>query len=73
MVHTTLPTRTRLSGDDCRLLRLVRHVTATAMAPHYGATRNAVTNIERTIRPRPGTVARYLRALAAAEAERDAR
>jgi hypothetical protein len=43
------------------------------MAPHYGATRNAVSNLEATAHPRPATITRYIRALGAAEAERDAR
>ena len=64
------PTRT-LSGDDLRLLRVVRRVPATAMAAHYGASRAAICNLERAIRPRPATAIRYLRALAAVLAERE--
>ncbi len=71
MTSTSLPPRTRLSGDDLRLLRQARRVTATSMVPYYGASRNAITNLEATAHPRPGTVARYMRALTAAEAERD--
>jgi hypothetical protein len=41
------------------------------MAPHYGASRNAVTNLEATAHPRPATIVRYLGALAATVAERD--
>jgi hypothetical protein len=62
----------QLGGDSLRLLRVSRRVTATSVASHYGASRAAICNIERTIRPRPGTVLRYLRALTAAVAEREA-
>ena len=71
MYDYSLPPRSRLSGDDLRLLRLVRRVTATEMAPHYGASRAAICNIERAIRPQPATVTRYMRALTEALAARD--
>jgi hypothetical protein len=68
----SLPPRSTLSGPELRLLRLTRRVTATEMAPFYGAGRTAVCNVEAAAYPRPGTVARYLKALVAAMAEREA-
>ena len=59
------------TGDELRLLRVSRRVTATAVARHYGATPQAITNVERTSRPGRATVARYLDALHAAIAEAD--
>jgi hypothetical protein len=41
------------------------------MAPHYGAGRTAVCNVEAAGHPRPRTIDRYLAALDAAVAERD--
>ena len=59
-----------LTGDDLRLLRVSRRLTATAVARHYGASPSRVTNVESTTRPTRKAVQRYLAALSAAEADR---
>jgi predicted transcriptional regulator len=64
-----------LTGRDLAAIRRRRGgLTQAAVAKHYGASRPMIAILERaTAHPRHETVLRYLRAVAAAAAERDAR
>jgi transcriptional regulator with XRE-family HTH domain len=70
-----MPNRTGpITGLDLRLMRVSRAggIRQREVAEAYGVTPERVRNIENTPRPTPRAIARYLAALAAAEAERDA-
>ncbi len=62
----------RLDGESLRLLRVARRVTTVAMVPHYGATRQAISNVESRSAGSLSRriVARYLDALDKATRER---
>ena len=65
MTPTETPT-----GNDLRMLRLVRRVPATAVARHYGCHRTRIAAIEAQERPTSRATRRYLAALELASAER---
>ncbi len=60
----------RLSGDDLRLLRVAKHITASDVARHFGCSRQGITAVEGTLVLTTAAVARYVAALAAAEQDR---
>ena len=65
------PTDT-IRGIDLRHLRNERGVSQTTVSRHHGTSRNNITRLEREARPTGAAISRYLAALAAAVAERDA-
>jgi transcriptional regulator with XRE-family HTH domain len=61
-----------ITGMDLRLARVSRGpIRQREVAAAYGVTRERIRAIENAQRPTPRAIARYLAALAAAEAERD--
>jgi transcriptional regulator with XRE-family HTH domain len=52
-----------VTGDDLKLLRQSRRITATALARRLGVSRQAVSNLEAAGHPTPRAIERYLAAL----------
>ena len=51
------------TGLDLKLLRIERGITQAALARQMGVWRQTVSTIEAALRPGPGRIERYLRAL----------
>lgn len=62
--------RADISGADLRFLRRAREVPLAEVARRWPCTRNNVMRVESSRRPRPATIDRFLKALEAAERER---
>jgi len=56
-----------LDGDDLRVLRVSKHVSAAALARHFGCSKSRVSAIENKARLSTALAAKYMGALDAAE------